>query len=82
MIFIQKYLYKSSAGYNFAQHSTAQHSTAQHSTYNMATPIRAYYNSFFNNKQTSYGNFSMVGLLFYFLYQKQFKNYLVCLFLI
>ena len=28
MIFIQKYLYKSSAGYNFAQHSTAQHSTA------------------------------------------------------
>ena len=77
MIFIQKYLYKSSAGYNFAQHSTAQHST-----YNMATPIRAYYNSFFNNKQTSYGNFSMVGLLFYFLYQKQFKNYLVCLFLI
>ena len=72
MIFIQKYLYKSSAGYNFAQHST----------YNIATPIRAYYNSFFNNKQTSYGNFSMVGLLLYFLYQKQFKNYLVCLFLI
>ena len=77
MIFIQKYLYKSSAEYNFAQHSTAQHST-----YNIATQIRAYYNSFFNNKQTNYGNFSMVGLLFYFLYQKQFKNYLVCLFLI
>ena len=73
MIFIQKYLYKSSAEYNFAQHSTAQH---------IATQIRAYYNSFFNNKQTNYGNFSMVGLLFYFLYQKQFKNYLVCLFLI
>ena len=44
MSFIQKYLHKLSARYNFAQHSTAQHSTAQHSTAQHNTAQHSTYN--------------------------------------